>query len=76
MSTPYGVRQRGVDRAMPKALERKLTTDAARKFPGDKERQDRYIYGTMRKHGWRPSRHSPWDGHTWRHWYFGEVKVL
>jgi hypothetical protein len=41
---------------MPKALERQLKRKAAKKFPGDKERQDKYVYGTLRKTGWRPSR--------------------
>lgn len=39
---------------MPKALENKLQREAAQKFPGDKERQDAYVYGTMRKTGWKP----------------------
>jgi len=41
---------------MPKALERKLKATARKKFPGNKERQDRYVYGTMRETGWRPER--------------------
>jgi hypothetical protein len=41
---------------MPVELERKLREEAERKFPGDKERQQRYIYGTLRKTGWKPSR--------------------
>lgn len=36
---------------MPKRLERKLNRRARRMFPGDKERQDRYVYGTMNKLG-------------------------
>jgi len=40
---------------MPKALERKLKAEAQKKFPGDKERQDKYVYGTLRKTGWVPS---------------------
>lgn len=36
---------------MPKKLERKLRREARRKFPGDKERQDAYVYGTMNKLG-------------------------
>ena len=34
---------------MPVALERKLKAEAARKFPNDKGRQDRYVYGTLAK---------------------------
>jgi hypothetical protein len=41
---------------MPKALERKLKAEAKKKFPRNKERQDRYVYGTLRKTGWRPKR--------------------
>jgi len=41
---------------MPKALEEKLKRQARKKFPGDKERQDRYVYGTLRETGWKPSR--------------------
>lgn len=36
---------------MPKAVEDKLRREAEEKFPGDKERQDRYVYGTMRRQG-------------------------
>lgn len=32
---------------MPKELEEKLKKEAAEKFPGDKERQNAYIYGTL-----------------------------
>ena len=40
---------------MPKELERKLKKQAAKKgFTG--ERADRYVYGTLRKTGWRPNR--------------------
>ena len=37
---------------MPKAAEKALKKEAARKFPGDKARQDRYVYGSdvMQKH--------------------------
>ena len=34
---------------MPKQLEDRLKREAAKKFPGDKERQDRYVYGTLNK---------------------------
>jgi len=39
---------------MPKELEEKLKKTARKKFPKDKERQDRYVYGTLRGMGWRP----------------------
>lgn len=41
---------------MPKELERKLRAEAEQKFPNDKERQDKYVYGTLRKTGWAPKR--------------------
>lgn len=34
---------------MPKAVEDELKLEARKKFPKDKERQDRYVYGTMNK---------------------------
>ena len=34
---------------MPKELEEKLKREALEKFPGDKERQDAYVYGTLNK---------------------------
>ena len=41
---------------MPKAAERAMKAEAKRKFPGNKERQDAYVYGGMRnKLGWKPS---------------------
>lgn len=41
---------------MPKALEEKLRREAERKgLIG--ERKKAYIFGTMMKTGWRPSRH-------------------
>ena len=40
---------------MPAALERKLKAEASKKFPGNEERQDAYVYGTLRKTGWTPS---------------------
>ena len=40
---------------MPKKLERELKAEARKKFPGNKERQDKYVYGTLRKTGWKPS---------------------
>ena len=39
---------------MPKALERKLKAEAIKRFPGDKERQAAYVYGGLRKTGWKP----------------------
>ena len=40
---------------MPKKMEKALKKQAKKKFPGDKERQDRYVFGTLRKTGWVPS---------------------
>lgn len=40
---------------MPKKMERELKKEANKKFPGNKKRQDAYVYGTMRKTGWKPS---------------------
>ena len=40
---------------MPKKLEEKLKREAAQKGFGE-ERTGKYVYGTMRKQGWRPSR--------------------
>jgi len=37
---------------MPRAIEEKLRQEAIKKFPGDKKRQNAYIYGTLRKTGW------------------------
>lgn len=39
---------------MPTEIESKLRKEAETKFPGDKERQNAYIYGTLRKLGWKP----------------------
>ena len=40
---------------MPKELEAKLKREARRKgLKG--ERADRYVYGTLRKTGWKPKR--------------------
>lgn len=41
---------------MPKEMEKELKKTAKKKFPGDKERQDKYVYGKMRKTGWKPKR--------------------
>lgn len=40
---------------MPKAMERKLKRQAKKKGLG-KKRASAYVYGTMRKTGWKPSR--------------------
>lgn len=40
---------------MPKALERRLKRQAAKKGLKGK-RADAYVYGTMRKTGWTPKR--------------------
>ena len=37
-----------------KKAERVLRKTAKKKFPKDKERQDRYIYGGKRNIGWKP----------------------
>ena len=39
---------------MPKALKRKLKAKAKKKKLG-KKRSDAYVYGTLRKTGWKPS---------------------
>lgn len=39
---------------MPKELERKLMKEA-KKLHLSKERTGAYVYGTMRKTGWKPS---------------------
>lgn len=38
---------------MPKALERKLKLEAKKKGLG-KKRMGAYVYGTLRKTGWKP----------------------
>ena len=41
---------------MPKAAEEAMRREAEKRWPGNKERQDRYVYGGMRSQlGWRPS---------------------
>lgn len=42
---------------MPKALERKLKAAARRKHLG-KRRTGAYVYGTLRRMGWKPRRNS------------------
>lgn len=39
---------------MPEKMERELKKKAKKKFPKDKKRQNAYVYGTMRKTGWKP----------------------
>ena len=41
---------------MPKELEKKLKQEAKKKFPVDKKKQDRYVYGALRKTGWKPKK--------------------
>lgn len=42
---------------MPKAMERKLKSQASKRFGSATSKRARaYIYGTLRKTGWRPSR--------------------
>lgn len=40
---------------MPKALEEKLRKQVANK-PWSQARKDAYVYGTMRRTGWKPSK--------------------
>jgi hypothetical protein len=63
------------DRPMPKTEEHALRQEARAQWPDDQDKQDAYVYGTMRKHGWKPDQHSPWDGKSYKHWYFGKMKV-
>ena len=39
---------------MPEQLEKELWAKARSKFPNDKEKQRAYVYGTLRKIGWKP----------------------
>ena len=41
---------------MPKVLEQKLKREAKKKFPKDEKKQDAYVYGTLRKTGWTPTK--------------------
>lgn len=42
---------------MPKRLERKLKREVNSKHPGwTKAHKNAYVYGTLRKEGWRPKR--------------------
>jgi len=43
---------------MPVAMERKLKAQAKKKFGSTtSERARKFIYGTMRKTGWKPGKH-------------------
>jgi len=43
---------------MPKEMERKLKAEARKKFGSvTSERARKYIYGSMRKTGWKPKKH-------------------
>lgn len=48
---------------MPAELERKLKQEAIKRRMS-KKRADAYVYGTMRKTGWRPSREHGGDKHN------------
>lgn len=42
---------------MPKELEKKLKAEARKKFGSTtSERARKYVYGAMRKTGWKPTR--------------------
>lgn len=43
---------------MPTRLEATLREQAQKKFPGNEKRQDAYIFGTLRKTGWKPQKES------------------
>gem|GEM_PF-6607299 len=50
---------------MPLALEKKLKEQAAQHPKWDQRQKDRYVYGTLRRAGWRPARerkHQPRQG--------------
>jgi len=38
---------------MPKELEERLREEARRRFPDDPKRQNAYVYGALRRMGWR-----------------------
>ena len=46
---------------MPKKMERALKAKAKKMGLG-KERTGAYVYGTMRKMGWKPNKTSKWNG--------------
>jgi hypothetical protein len=41
---------------MPVKMEKRLKAKAKKKYPGNKKRQDAFVYGTLRKTGWVPDR--------------------
>lgn len=41
---------------MPKELERKLKKEAAKHKGWSKEKKAAYVYGTLRKTGWKPKK--------------------
>ena len=50
---------------MPKAMEEALKRKAKKKFGSTtSEAARRYIYGTMREHGWHPSREKKHKHHV------------
>ncbi len=49
--------KRGV--AMPQLLENKLAFQAKKRFPGDKERQDKFIADTLKKRNWGEGKEKP-----------------
>jgi len=53
---------------MPKKLERKLKKQVSKKN-WSKEKKNAYIYGTLRKTGWKPSqeKQTTSDGHIVKH---------
>jgi hypothetical protein len=38
---------------MPKELEERLRAEAQRRFPDDPQRQNAYVYGALKRMGWR-----------------------
>jgi hypothetical protein len=41
---------------MPKELERKLRKEANQHKNWSEEQKDKYVYGALRKTGWKPAR--------------------
>ena len=41
---------------MPEKLEKELKKKVAQKKNWSQERKDHYVYGTLRKTGWKPDR--------------------
>lgn len=41
---------------MPKDVERALWKAAIKKFPKNKKKQRAYVYGRLRKMGWKPDK--------------------